>query len=44
LEQAEESQKKTLGEVIEELCMRSFPKIDNACFKVKSYWFEPATI
>ena len=29
LEQAEESQKKTLGEVIEELCMRSFPKIDN---------------
>jgi integrase len=29
LDQIEESQKKTLGEVIEELCMRSFPKIDS---------------
>ena len=29
LDQVEQSQKKTLGEVIEELCMRGFPKIDS---------------
>jgi len=29
LEQVEESQKKTLGEIIEVLCIQNFPKIDS---------------